>query len=756
MKNNAAENSDKPPRKRPIPIPDPDELDDGSFLEEFPHAESDAAEINADPLDNARLYINREISLLQFQERVLEEAFDPRNPLLERIKFLAIVASNMDEFIMVRMAGLRQQVAAGVIDRSPDGLTAAEQLAAVRKKSIEIMNSGRRHFHDVLCPELDKAGIHILDYAELTTKQRAAVDKRFEDSIFPALTPLAFDPGRPFPHISSLSLNLAVLILGSDGREHFARIKVPRAFPRLLPVKASSGGKRKDGTVPHNHYFVWLEQVIAAHLDKLFPGMDVVSCYPFHVVRDADVQIQEAEAADLLETIEMGVRARRFGSPVQLMVTRQMPERLKNILVENLGLAQQEVNTLDHPLALNTLMQLHGIDRFDLKDPPLKPVLPQDIVREDSLFDTIKRGDLLVHRPFDSFKLFVEFLQEAARDPDVLTIKMTLYRVGQNSPVVQSLLEAREHGKQVAVLVELKARFDEESNIHWARHLERQGLHVVYGLLGLKTHSKIALIVRKEGDNVRRYVHMSTGNYNHVSAALYTDTSLFTCDEMIGADATDLFNRLTGYSAKKDYHKLLVAPVNLRDRLFELVDREIEHQQHGRGGHLIFKTNALVDGPLIKEFYRASQAGVRVDLLVRGICCLRPGVEGISDNTTVYSIVGRYLEHSRLYYFRNGGEEQIYMGSADLMPRNLNRRVEILFPIEDRALIRHLRDKILAIYLADNVKNRRLLSDGSYVRVRPAEGEPEINAQERLADHAMSGLAIDEHQTSNGKRSWYT
>lgn len=705
-------------------------------------------------LDDARWYINRELSLLHFQERVLEEAFDRRNPLLERVKFLGIVASNMDEFIMVRMAGLRQQVAAGLANRTADGLSPAEQLAAVRKRAAELMTSARTYWRETLVKELDTSGIHVLNYDQLKPRQKLSVDKRFHETIFPALTPLAFDPGRPFPHISSLSLNLAVLIRGRNGREHFARIKVPRAFPRLLPVRASSGGVRKDGTVPHHHYFVWLEQVIAAHLSTLFPGMDIIDCYPFHVVRDADVQIQEAEAADLLESIEKGLLARRFGSPVQLMVTRAMPERLKNILVENLGLAPHEVYTMDDPLALNSLTQLHGIDRFDLKDPPLKPVLPQDVIREESMFDAIAHRDILVHHPYDSFDFFLDFLQEAARDPDVLAIKQTLYRVGRNSPVVEALLEARERGKQVAVMVEIKARFDEESNIHWARHLERQGVHVVYGLLGLKTHSKITLVVRKEGEQVRRYVHLSTGNYNHITSNFYTDTSLFTCDDQVGADATDLFNRLTGYSAKRDYHKLLVAPVMMREKFIQLLRREVEHQRAGRGGLIILKTNALVDTGVIQELYRASQAGVKVQLIVRGVCCLRPGVPGLSENIEVRSVVGRFLEHSRIYYFQNGGQESLYMGSADLMPRNLNRRVEVLFPVEDPRLVRHVRTRILEAYLSDNQKARRLRPDGIYERVVPQEGEAEINAQELLASPWMSAVALPFGQDTLGTRSW--
>jgi polyphosphate kinase len=693
-------------------------------------------------LDEPKWYLNRELSQLEFFRRVLEEANDESNPLLERVKFLAIVGSNLDEFFMVRVAGLKQQIAAGVVEPSIDGLTPAEQLAAIRKAVSKLLAAARACYQDDLLPRLAEAGIHLLVYGDLDQRQQAYVEKYFAQVIFPVLTPLAFDPGRPFPHISNLSLNLAVLIRDRSGKEHFARVKVPGTLPRLVPLRRSSGGVRKDGTTPHSHYFVWLEQVIAANLEALFPGMDILASHPFRVVRDADILIQELEADDLLETMEQSVRRRRFGSVVQLSLNKATPTDIRDILRENLEVERRDIYTIDGPLGLSDLMGLTQIDRHDLKEPPFIPATPA-VFHDDpdrDIFAAIRRDDILLHHPYDSFAPVVAFLRAAARDPDVLAIKQTLYRVGRNSPVVEALLEAATNGKQVAVLVELKARFDEESNIGWAKRLEAEGVHVIYGLLGLKTHSKIALVVRKEGDGVRRYMHLSTGNYNGITAQVYTDLGVFTCDEDIGADATDLFNYLTGYSAKQDYRKLLVAPINLRARLESLIRREIEHQQQGRGGHLIFKVNAIVDRPMIKLLYQASQAGVQVDLLVRGISCLRPGIPGLSENIHVTSIVGRFLEHSRIYYFRNGSQEDIYLGSADLMTRNLDYRVEVLFPVEDERLIRHLHDEVLATCLGDSIKARRLLADGTYERRQPGPLEALVSSQATFLQRAASVL----------------
>jgi len=683
-------------------------------------------------------YINREISMLDFQYRVFEEAKDETNPLLERVKFLAIIGSNLDEFFMVRVGGLKLQVDAGVVDFSIDGATPAEQLAAIRKKALRLLVESNQYWNSVLKPALDEMGIHVLQYADLTDKQKESTQAYFDDVVFPVLTPLAFDPGHPFPHISNLSLSLAILIRDTQGQERFARVKVPASLPRLFPLKRSSGSVRRDGTVPHHHYFVWIEQLILANLEKLFPGMEILEAYTFRVTRNADFVIQELEADDLLETMEESVRERRFGSVLRLSITDEMPDRILEILIQNLNVDMNDLYTLPNPLGLSSLFAIFAIDRYDLKYPPYHPpIVPALNIESDnptrSLFSAIRREDIMLHHPYDSFSPVVEFLRTAARDPQVLAIKQTLYRVGRNSPVVQALLEARrDYGKQVAVLVELKARFDEESNIGWAKMLEAEGVHVVYGLLGLKTHSKIALVIRNEGDRIRRYVHLGTGNYNDVTAHLYEDIGMFTADEEIGADATDLFNYLTGYSAKNEYRKLWVAPVNLRQKLEECIRREMVHAKAGKPARLIFKMNSLADAPIIRQLYKASQAGVEIDLLVRGICCMKPAIDGLSENIRVISIVGRYLEHSRIYYFLNDGSEEIYMGSADLMPRNLNRRVEVIFPVEDSRMIRNIRDDILETYLADNLKARFMQSDGSYLRLNPEEGQVAINTQEHL------------------------
>ncbi len=685
-------------------------------------------------LKDAALYINRELSLLAFQRRVLEEAQDESNPLLERVKFLSIVGSNLDEFFMVRVAGLKRQVEAGSVEVGPDGMLPTEQLEAIRTDVSNLKTAASRCFRRQIEPALEASGIQIRTFADLNEQQQRRAMKYFSSSVFPVLTPLAFDPGRPFPHISNLSVNLAASIRDPEGEQHFARIKVPEALPQLVPVDAVPRGPRKKFT---RQTYVWLEDLIRSNLDALFPGMTVIEAHPFHVTRDADIEIQELEAGDLLETTEEGLRQRRFGDVVRLQVDHEMPSSILRILMSNLEVSRNEVYRVRGPLSLSRLKYIAAIDIPELKDPPFVPSIPPVLEfnpEEEDIFSVIRRRDVMLHHPFNSFQPVVDFLKKSADDDDVLAIKMTLYRVGRNSPVVKALLEAMENEKQVAALVELKARFDEGSNIEWARALEDQGVHVVYGLIGLKVHSKVALIIRKEGDEIRRYIHLGTGNYNSVTAHLYTDIGLFTADDDIGADATDLFNYLTGYSAKKDYRKLLVAPINMRQRLRELIEREIGHHKQNGGGHLILKMNALVDAEMIRLLYEASQAGVQVDLLVRGICCLRPGVKGVSENIRVISIVGRFLEHSRIYYFHNNGEPQIYVGSADLMPRNLNRRVEVLFPIEEERLKRFLRNDVLDIYLDDNVKARVMNAEGVYTRRERRRGEAAVNAQQVLLE----------------------
>ncbi len=676
----------------------------------------------ATDLKDPSLYINRELGLLSFQERVLEEAEDDRNPLLERVKFLSILSSNMAEFYMVRLAGLKQQVQAGVTDLSPDGLTPAEQLSRCREHAHGILNAGRRAYA-ALVPQLAMQGILLLDYADLPDDERTAADDYFVRSVFPVLTPLALDPGRPFPHISNLSLNLAVIVRGPDGEGRFARVKIPRSLPRLVPLTPGKRGERE-------YRFVWLEQLIAAHLETLFPGMEISAAYPFRVTRDAEVAIQELEADDLLESIEEGVRRRRFGAVVRVTADPSMPEDIRSLLAENLEVEPADIITLQPPLGMSELMELAKLDRPDLLHPPFVPALPLELSDAESpdLFAMIRDRDQLLHHPFDSFEPIVRLLWQAVHDPDVLAIKMTLYRVGRNSPIVEALLDAAREGKEVTVLVELKARFDEESNIEWAKALEAEGVHVVYGLLGLKVHSKLLLIVRRERKGLRRYLHVGTGNYNSVTARLYTDLGVLTDDQVMAAEVAEVFNYITGYGLPESYPTLSVAPHELRSDIVELVRREMAHAEAGQGGRLIFKMNSLVDPKMIRLLYQASQAGVQVDLIVRGICCLRPGVPGVSEHIRVRSIVGRFLEHSRIYWFANDGEPRVLIGSADLMTRNLDHRVEVLAPVLDQALITRLED-ILAVYLADNVKARVMQSDGTYKRVCPAPGEPEIEAQ---------------------------
>jgi polyphosphate kinase len=674
-------------------------------------------------LDDPSLYVNRELSLLEFQRRVLEEAKDASNPLLERVKFLSILGSNLDEFFMVRVAGLLNQLESGALETGPEKMPPAQQLEAIRSVYEQLLVQSHECLRELFV-ELEQEGICVRDYDQLTDEQKEMASRYFEDSLFPVLTPLAVDPGRPFPHISNLSLNLSVLIRDADDEERFARVKVPPSLPQLIPLQKPSR-RRGNRAVT----YIWIEQLIRAHLSDLFPGMEVVESHLFHVTRDAEMAIQEIEADDLLETVEEGVRQRRFGSVVRLEVDEGMPDTLLDVLRTNFETDDSELYRVEGPLALSRLKALLTLDRPDLKDHPFTPApLPQAQEGED-IFTTIRRGDILMHHPYSSFQPVVDFLRAAAHDPDVLAIKMTLYRVGRNSPVVEALLEANEEGKQVAAVVELKARFDEESNIEWARALEREGVHVVYGLVGLKVHAKVALVIRREGNVMRRYIHLSTGNYNTVTAHLYTDLGFFTANPEIGDDATHLFNALTGYSAKSDYRKLLVAPTNLRKRIEEMIARETAHAIAGREARIVIKCNSFVDQRIIKLLYTASRAGVQVDLLARGICCLRPGLKGVSDNIRVTSIVGRFLEHSRIFYFLNGGEEEIYLGSADMMPRNINRRVEVLFPVAKPALVRQIRDRMLAVYLQDNVKARRMNADGTYSRVKPKKGERVVNSQ---------------------------
>jgi polyphosphate kinase len=683
-------------------------------------------------LNEPALYINRETSWVEFNRRVLEEALNTRHPLLERVKFLAIFYSNLDEFFMIRVSGLRRQLSAVATEAPPDGMKTAEQIEAIRSALKPMLTQASDLWHKELLPKLAEVDIHVLQYEDIKGKQRKLLRSYFEREIFPVLTPLAFDPGHPFPHISNLSMNLAVVIKDPKHGERFARLKVPATFPRLLAIpseeKADKYEKLGLAEAAPTHY-VWLEQVVAANLDLLFPGVEIVSAHPFRITRDADFEIEEDEADDLLASIEESVGQRQFGATIRLEVDKDMSDRIHEILVRNLRLARYQVYKMNGPLGGADLLELVRIERPELKDAPFLPALPSILSKEENIFTAIRQHNIFLYHPYDSFTPVVDFIRTAAHDPNVLAIKQTLYRVGPNSPIVKALLEARENDKQVAVLVELRARFDEENNIEWARALEAAGVHVVYGVVGLKTHGKVCLVVRREPDGITRYVHLGSGNYNPITARVYTDIGYFTCDPAIGADVSDLFNSLTGYAKKERYSKLLVAPGTMGQEILSRIDREIERHKKNGDGYIAFKLNALVDKDCIQSLYRASQAGVKVNLQVRAICGLRPGVKDVSENITVTSIVGRFLEHTRIFYFHNGGNSELFVGSADLMPRNLYRRVEVLFPIEDTRLRDIVRRDILEVHLRDNVQARRLLSDGSYERIKVKDKDPEINSQ---------------------------
>jgi polyphosphate kinase len=680
-------------------------------------------------------YLNRELSMLKFQRRVLYEALNPENPLLERVRFLGILGSNLDEFFMVRVGGLMlEDYKRG--EFYFENLPPADQLREVRKECHKIFRDAYDCFYGLLRPQLADAGVDLLNYKDLNKAQKARVDSYFKEVIFPVLTPLAFDPGHPFPYISNLSYNLAILVEDQQGQQHFARLKVPGSLPYFVPVHKAAYDTSPRAKRVRKHTFVWINEVIMANLSDLFPGMRVLEAHPFHLVRNAEIELQGLDVMDLLEVMEESVRRRRFGAVVQLLVGSEMPDRVLKILVDNLDVDSQFIYTYDQPIVLRYLTQVVRIDRPDLKYDHFSAKVLEDLrfdhdTTPDQYFKRLRKKEIILHHPYESFDPVVQFLYFASIDPNVLAIKQTLYRVGRNSPVVKNLLQARrDYGKQVAVLVELKARFDEESNIEWAKLLEQEGVHVTYGLLGLKTHSKIALVVRQEGEHIRRYIHMATGNYNHITAQLYEDIGMFTVDEDIGADATDLFNFLTGYSAMEDYRKLMVAPVQLREKFKALILQEMRHQKDHGDGRIILKMNALVDEEMIRLLYSASQCGVKIDLIVRGICCLRPGVENLSDNIRVISVLGRFLEHSRIFYFYNHGKEIIYMGSADLMPRNLNQRVEVLFPVENQGLIRHLRDDVLDVYLKKNIKAWQMQPDGGYERNQPDVGKELLDIQQ--------------------------
>jgi polyphosphate kinase len=680
--------------------------------------------------ENPSYFFNRELSWIEFNRHVLTEALDTSHPLLERVKFLSIFANNLDEFFMIRVSGLQRQVAQGVREAPPDGMTPSRQLDAIHSVLSDMLAQQSDVWDNDLVPALSGKGIQIIPYSQLDDVSRESLRHFFIREIFPVLTPLAFDKTHPFPFISNLSLNLAILLNDpKTNEEYFARVKVPTTlFPRIIkvPEKSTQSGHEK---------MVFIEECVASNLDILFPGLSVSAVYPFRVTRDADLEIEEDEASDLMTAIEESVEMRRIGSPVRIEVDRSMPARICRMIGRKLGIAQDMFYRVSSPLGMTDLMELLRLDRPDLKDEPFVPATPPGLEKGEDYFSAIRKGDVLLFHPYDSFTPVIQFISQAAEDPDVLAIKITLYRVGANSPVVKALLKARENGKAVAALIELKARFDEENNIGWARALERAGVHVVYGIVGLKVHAKVCMVVRKEKSGIVRYVHLGTGNYNATSSRVYTDLGVFTARDVIGKDATDLFNSLTGCSRLLEYRSLLVAPNGIRSGILSRIDREIEHHRVNGNGRIIFKMNAIVDRDCIAGLYRASQAGVEVILQVRGICCLRPGVPGISETIRVTSIVGRFLEHARIYYFHNGGDPEVFLGSADLMPRNLDRRVEVLFPVEDKDIKAAITDLILPVHLSDNTKARVLGPDGRYERIRRKTGETACNAQEWCLSH---------------------
>ncbi len=668
---------------------------------------------------------NREISLIEFFQRVLDEGLDNRLPLLERLKFLAILSSNLDEFFMIRVSSLKEKWDDRV---SADGKTAPEQLFEIRARVTELIKMQMNCLREEILPGLTEHGIVVADYESLSSEERAYLNEYFTKKIYPVLTPQAVDPSHPFPYISGGSLNLGLVVkpkvsrrvekvLYNTGEDFFVRIKIPPFVPRLIPVS-------QDSTK-----FVLAEDLIAANVQMLVPEGTPKSCHLFRITRDADIELRETEAEDLLQMMEENLKQRRFGEVVRLEVSDSMPKEMTNYLTDSLKISADDVYAVNGPINVADFMSLYKLERPELKDEPVKAIIPPVFASGESTFEIIRRGDVLLHHPYMPYSIFTNFIREAANDPDVLAIKMCLYRTGADSPIPPLLIEASERGKQVTVLVELKARFDEENNIEWAKKLEQAGVHVVYGLLGLKTHCKTILVVRREGDALRRYVHIATGNYNPETSAFYTDLGLLTINEEIGADATELFNFLTAYSRNKGYRKLLVAPTNLRKRMLEMIEREAEHARSGKPARITAKINRLADAPMIRALYEASQAGVQIDLIVRGICMLRPGVAGLSENIRVRSIVGPLLEHSRVYYFANGDNEEIYLGSSDWMPRNLDRRVEVLVPVEDEKIKNYLKDEFLQAYLHDNVKARELQPDGSYKRVYPESVEEAFNSQ---------------------------
>ena len=692
-------------------------------------------------------YENRELSWLKFDARVLNEAKDKSIPLLERLKFVSITSSNLDEFFMVRVASLKDMVHADYRKRDIAGMTASEQLDRINTATRKLVESQYNTYNRSLVPLMAANGIHIIEkYEELTAEQAAYVDRYFEEDVYPVLTPMAVDASRPFPLIRNKTLNIAALLSSKKDEKHkdaveFATVQVPGVLPRLVPIPADTS--ENSGEV-EGRTFILLEQIIEKNIDKLFLNYHVLCAHPYRVMRNADLPIDEDEAADLLKEIQKQLKKRQWGEVIRLEVEASVDKKLLRFLKDELKVAEEDIFQISGPIDLTFLMKMYGLSGCDsLRYEPYKPQRVPEIEPGEDIFEAIRGGDILLHHPYETFDPVVDFIRQAASDPDVLAIKQTLYRVSGNSPIIASLAQAAENGKQVSVLVELKARFDEENNIVWAKKLEQAGCHVIYGLVGLKTHSKIALVVRREEDGIRRYVHLGTGNYNDSTAKLYTDCGIFTCNEAIGEDATAVFNMLSGYSEPLSWNELVLAPIWLRTRFMRLIARETKHAREGKPAKIVAKMNSLCDEGIIAALYEASAAGVKIELIVRGICCLKVGIPGISENIHVRSIVGNFLEHSRIFFFLNDGEEELYMGSADWMPRNLDRRVEILFPVLDDTLKEKVKH-ILDVELADNTKAHVLKPDGEYEKI-DRRGKVLVNSQKQFCEEAVAAVPKTDH-----------
>ena len=692
-------------------------------------------------------YENRELSWLKFDARVLNEAKDKSIPLLERLKFVSITSSNLDEFFMVRVASLKDMVHADYRKRDIAGMTASEQLDRINTATRKLVESQYNTYNRSLVPLMAANGIHIIEkYEELTAEQAAYVDRYFEEDVYPVLTPMAVDASRPFPLIRNKTLNIAALLSSKKDEKHkdaveFATVQVPGVLPRLVPIPADTS---EDSGEVEGRTFILLEQIIEKNIDKLFLNYHVLCAHPYRVMRNADLPIDEDEAADLLKEIQKQLKKRQWGEVIRLEVEASVDKKLLRFLKDELKVAEEDIFQISGPIDLTFLMKMYGLSGCDsLRYEPYKPQRVPEIEPGEDIFEAIRGGDILLHHPYETFDPVVDFIRQAASDPDVLAIKQTLYRVSGNSPIIASLAQAAENGKQVSVLVELKARFDEENNIVWAKKLEQAGCHVIYGLVGLKTHSKIALVVRREEDGIRRYVHLGTGNYNDSTAKLYTDCGIFTCNEAIGEDATAVFNMLSGYSEPLSWNELVLAPIWLRTRFMRLIARETKHAREGKPAKIVAKMNSLCDEGIIAALYEASAAGVEIELIVRGICCLKVGIPGISENIHVRSIVGNFLEHSRIFFFLNDGEEELYMGSADWMPRNLDRRVEILFPVLDDTLKEKVKH-ILDVELADNTKAHVLKPDGEYEKI-DRRGKVLVNSQKQFCEEAVAEVPKTDH-----------